>query len=75
MIDSGDLFVRYREYENGGNVQLMKGLKNSNHDYKDLLVIAECFASLGRQVKTRAPVHYKDSIYHVVYKHLIGTRY
>ena len=75
MEGSESLFVLYKEYRNGGNIQLMKGLDRAKSDYNDLLAISNCFARLGRKVKVLSPVHYKDTLYSGIYGKLIGTRY
>lgn len=75
MCVNEDLFALYRKYENGGQVLLMKGLDKLKPDYKDLIVIADCFAKLGKNVRVLTSVHYKDPVYHIVFGDLIGTRY
>ena len=70
-----DVFVLSREYDKGGQVLLMKGLDKSKPDYRDLLVIADCFARLGKKVLVLNSLHYKDPMYHYVFGNLIGTRY
>ena len=75
MIDSGELFVLFKQYPGGGTVWLMLGLETTGSDYKDILAIAEYMAKAGHEVKILHAVHYKDPLYHVVFGELIGTRY
>ena len=75
MDNSDDLFVLYKQYPAGGTVQMMLGLDRDSSDYKDILVIAECLAEQGHEVKVLHAVHYKDPLYRVVFGELTGTRY
>ena len=75
MDDSCDLFVLYKQYPSGGKIWLMLGLETTGSDYNDILAIANCLAETGHEVKVLHAVHYKDSIYRVVFGELIGTRY
>ena len=53
----------------------MDGFDYSKPDAKDLMHIAECFASSGRDVVLLKPIHYKSVEYIQVYGPLMGTRY
>lgn len=70
-----DLFVLYKQYSNGRQVWLMLGLVETDSDYADLLTIAECLAKEGHIVKILHSVHYKDSLYNLIFGDLSGTKY
>ena len=75
MKACGEVFVLYREYESGGRIFLNKNLNKSKSDYNDLLNIARSFAGKGHIVVIPGTVHYKDPLYKLLFKSLIGTRY
>ena len=75
MVDSCDPFVLYKQYPSGGKIWLMKCLKATSPDYKDILSIALFLAKNAHEVKILHAVHYKDPLYRDVFGELIGTRY
>ena len=75
MVDSCDPFVQYKQYPSGGKIWLMKCLKATSPDYKDILSIALFLAKKAHEVKILHAVHYKDPLYRDVFGELIGTRY
>lgn len=68
-------FSVYKEYTNGGVIQLMDGIDKSASDYKALLTIAREFAMTGKTVQITRSVHYKDELYESVFGKLKGTIY
>ena len=75
MDDNRDPFVLYKQYPGGGKIWLMLGLDTSGSDYEDILAIAKWLAGNGHEVKVLHAVHYKDSLYRIVFGELIGSRY
>ena len=75
MGDSCDLFVLNKQYPDGGKIWQMLGIDTSESDYDDILLVANCFARMGHEVKILHAIHYKDSLYRKVFGELIGTRY
>ena len=75
MDDPCDLFVPYKQFPGGGKIWLMPGLDKTSSDYDDILIIANCLAEEGHEVKILHAVHYKDPLYREVFGELIGTRY
>lgn len=75
MEESRAEFVLYKSYEGGGKVYLMRGMDKTKPDYNDILTIAVLFARRGSIVQVVSPVHYKDKLYSLIFRMLIGTRY
>lgn len=75
MDELSELFVLYKQYSNSGKIWLMLGLDTTGSDYNDIIMIAECLAKDGHEVKVLHAVHYKDPLYRAVFGDLIGTRY
>lgn len=75
MDDCEELFVPVLEHDSGGKVLRMLNLDTSKSDYKDLLMVAKCFAARGHIARVLSPVHYKDPLYNKVFGGLTGTRY
>ena len=54
---------------------MMLGIDTSGSDYEEILIIANCLAEVGHEVKVLHAVHYKDNLYREVFGELVGTRY
>jgi hypothetical protein len=67
-------FSVYREYSNGGRIEVMDGYVGKS-DHKDLRTIATEWAKEGKVVQITTAVHYKDDLYAQVFGQLKGTKY
>jgi hypothetical protein len=67
-------FSVYREYSNGGRIEVMDGYVGKS-DHKDLRTIATEWAKEGKVVQITTAVHYKDDLYGQVFGPLKGTKY
>jgi hypothetical protein len=68
------LFNLYKEYTNGGRIEIAKGYTKKS-DYGDLLAISRYFAEKGEKVKITTDIHFKDEKYKQVFGKLNGTKY
>lgn len=68
-------FKIYKQYSNGGRVEIHELAEKGKSDYKDLLTISREFAKSGKVVKITPRVHFKNEIYEQVYGKLNGTVY
>ena len=75
MDELSDIFVLYKQFSSGGSIWMMLGIDTSGSDYEEILIIANCLAEVGHEVKVLHAVHYKDNLYREVFGELVGTRY
>ena len=68
-------FSFYKQYLNGGSVQVMDGADRKASDYRALQSIGRSFAESGSIVQITKAVHYKDELYKDVFGGLKGTKY
>lgn len=68
-------FSFYKQYINGGSVQIMDGTDRKASDYRALQSIGRSFAKSGSTVQITRAVHYKDELYDDVFGGLWGTKY
>ena len=68
-------FSFYKQYINGGSVQVMDGADRKASDYRALQSIGRSFAESGSTVQITKAVHYKDELYKDVFGGLKGTKY
>jgi hypothetical protein len=52
-------FNVYKEFDNGGRIEIMKGYIPKN-DHKDLLSISRYFAKKGDKVQITTDIHFKQ---------------
>jgi hypothetical protein len=74
VSDPNKGFSIYKEYSNGGRIEIMDGYAGKS-DHKDLRTIAGEWAMEGKVVQITTAVHYKDPLYGRVFGALNGTKY
>lgn len=68
-------FSFYKQYLNGGSVQVMDGADRKASDYRALQSVGRSFAESGSTVQITKAVHYKDELYKDVFGGLKGTKF
>ncbi|GHT55228.1 hypothetical protein AGMMS49982_20910 [Bacteroidia bacterium] len=80
MVET-DKFKLVKKYKNGGQVLVHPEVDKKLHDYKDILTIANHFATLGELVRITPKLYFDkrgindSSRYKDVYRGLLGTAY
>ena len=64
-----------KRYNNGGTIEIYKGFKHRGDDYERIYTCCKHFAKQGKRAIIMPSINYKDPIYQVLYKDLIGTQY
>jgi hypothetical protein len=70
----GKNFSLYKEYSNGGRIEVMDGYIGKS-DHNHLRTIARQWAMEGKVVQITTDIHFKDSVYQQVFGELKGTKY
>ena len=68
-------FVLFKEFSNGGRIEIHNDTEKGKSDFKDLLSISREFAKGAKVVYILPRLHFKDKRYQEIYGGLIGTRY
>ena len=75
MKQSSPKTVVLKQYKNGGSVEIYADFNYKESDYKRIYACCKYFAKQGKRTIITPKIHYKDSLYKIVYKNLIGTKY
>ena len=64
-----------KRYKNGGTIEIYADLEHRGSDHKRVYACCRHFARRGKQTIIMPNIHYKDPLYKIIFKTLIGTRY
>ena len=71
-------YTTYREFKNGGTLKLAKEFNREDKqkpDFYKVRRVGEVFARQGHKVEMPHPIHFKDELYKIIFRTLIGTQY